>query len=58
MTGWPPLSPAVHASETVVPVLLVTVSAVGAEGVTAGTAVPDVMGVPVPSMFIADTRTR
>ena len=58
MTGWPPLSPIVQDSETAVPVLLVTVSAVGAEGNTAGTATDDVVGVPVPSMFFAETRTR
>ena len=40
------------------PVLLVTPSPVGAEGNTAGTATDEVVGVPVPSMFFAETRTR
>ena len=58
MTGWPPLSPTVHASETVVPVLLFTIRSVGAEGRTAGTVAVDVAGMLVPSMFFAETRTR
>ena len=57
--GCPPLSVgAVHDNEIDVAVLPVKTTLVGATGRVAGVATIGVVGVPVPSMLVAETRKK